>query len=128
LNQVVVADFLETFDIDAHIEILRRTYRRKKEVMLSTIHQAFPQNIVCTEPSGGLFTWLTFPEGLDTTRFMAEQALPKAKVSYVPGASFFPLAQKPNYARFNYSCQPEDKIVQGMTVLGELLTENLRNF
>jgi DNA-binding transcriptional MocR family regulator len=124
LSQVVVADFLETFDIDAHIEVLRQTYRRKKDVMLATIRKVFPQNIVCTEPSGGLFTWLTFPAGFDTTRFMAEQALPKAKVSYVPGASFFPLAEKPNYARFNYSCQTEDKIVRGMTLLGELL----RNF
>jgi DNA-binding transcriptional MocR family regulator len=122
LNMVAVSLFLDTYDIDAHIETIRQTYRRKKDLMLDTIRQTFPQDVSFTEPSGGLFTWLTFPEGFDTARFMAEHALPEAKVAYVPGATFFPLEQEVNHARVSYSTQSDEVIVKGMTALGQLLT------
>lgn len=122
LNMVAVSLFLDTYDIDAHIETIRQTYRRKKDLMLDTIRQTFPQDVTFTEPSGGLFTWLTFPKGFDTARFMAEHALPEAKVAYVPGATFFPLEQEVNHARVSYSTQSDEVIVKGMTALGQLLT------
>ncbi len=122
LNMAAVSLFLDTYDIDAHIATIRRTYRRKKDLMLDTIRHTFPQDVAFTEPSGGLFTWLTFPEGFDTTRFMAEHALPEAKVAYVPGATFFPLEQEANHARLSYSTQTDEAIVKGITALGRLLT------
>jgi DNA-binding transcriptional MocR family regulator len=79
-----------------------------------------------TDPSGGLFTWLTFPEGFDSAKFMMEQSLPKAKVAYVPGATFFPNTHESNHARVNYSSQPDDKIVQGISALGQLLKDYLK--
>ncbi len=121
LNMAAVSLFLDRFDIDAHIATIRSTYRRKKNLMLDTIRQHFPQDVTCTDPEGGMFTWLTFPEGFDTTAFMAEHALPKAKVAYVPGASFFPTHPEPNHARISYSSPPDDIIVRGMTALGQLL-------
>lgn len=122
LNMSAVALFLDSFDIDAHIASIRDTYRRKKNLMLDTIRQSFPQDVAFTEPSGGLFTWLTFPDGFDSARFMAEHALPTAKVAYVPGATFFPLEQETNHARISYSTQPDELIVRGISALGDLLT------
>jgi 2-aminoadipate transaminase len=117
-----VSLFLDTYDIDAHIATIRRTYRRKKDLMLDTIRRTFPQDVSFTEPSGGMFTWLTFLEGFDTTRFMADHALPEARVAYVPGATFFPIEQEVNHARFSYSTHTDEAIVQGITALGRLLT------
>lgn len=122
LNMAAVSLFLDTYDIDEHIASIRQIYRRKKDLMLDTIRSTFPQDVSFTEPSGGLFTWLTFPEGFDTAQFMADHALPEAKVAYVPGASFFPNEQEVNHARFSYSTQPDDMIVKGITSLGRLLT------
>ena len=122
LNMTAISLFLDRYDIDAHIASLRRTYRRKKDLMLDTIRRTFPQEVAFTEPSGGLFTWLTFPEGFDATRFMAEHALPEARVAYVPGATFFPNEQELNHARISYSTQSDEAIVEGMTALGRLLT------
>jgi DNA-binding transcriptional MocR family regulator len=84
-----------------------------------------PASIHYTRAEGGLFTWLTFPDGFDATRFMLEEALPKAKVAYVPGAPFFATTPHTNHARFNFSALPEVTITSGMTRLGELLTECL---
>ncbi|WP_162918905.1 PLP-dependent aminotransferase family protein [Taklimakanibacter deserti] len=122
LNMAAASLFLDKYDIDAHIATIRRTYRRKKELMLDTIRRTFPQDVAFTEPSGGMFTWLTFPENFDTTRFMADHALPEARVAYVPGATFFPLEQQVNHARLSYSTHTDEAIVQGITALGRLLT------
>eukprot|EP01037_Dinobryon_pediforme_P006601 gene6601-6670_t len=121
LNMFAVSLLLESFDLPAHIATISAAYGRKKTLMLDTIRQHFPQDIAMTDPSGGLFTWATFPEGFDTTRFMAEQALPKAKVAYVPGASFFPETPPENHARFNYSGPADATIQRGMEALGTLL-------
>ncbi len=121
LNMAATSLFLERHDIDAHIVKLRDVYRRKKNLMLDTLRQEFPQSVSCTDPEGGLFTWLSFPDGFNAEDFMRQHALPEAKVAFVPGASFFPVAQEANHARFNYSGQADDRIVEGMTKLGRLL-------
>ena len=89
--------------LHAHIATLRTAYAAKKEAMLDAIRQHFPQEITATDPEGGLFTWLTFPEGFDATAFMRDVALPQARVAYVPGATFFPLTPRANHARLNFS-------------------------
>jgi 2-aminoadipate transaminase len=121
VNMAATSLFMERYDLDAHIADLRSVYARKKNLMLSTIRQHFPQEVRCTDPEGGLFTWLTFPAGFDSADFMQSHALPQAKVAYVPGASFFPDVREAHHARFNYSGQADDKIVEGLRALGSLL-------
>jgi len=124
INMFAVSTFLDTCDIDALIGTLRKTYRHKKELMLDTIRRSFPQEVKFTDPSGGLFTWLTFDREFDTTKFMAEKAVPLAKVAYVPGATFFPVVQEINHARLSYSLQSDDMMVEGINRLGSMLKEN----
>ncbi|MFP5508999.1 MAG: PLP-dependent aminotransferase family protein [Alphaproteobacteria bacterium] len=124
LNMAAASLFLDRFDLSAHIATLRSAYRRKKEVMLDAIRQHFPQDVTMTDPDGGLFTWATFPQGFDATAFMRDVALPQARVAYVPGASFFPVTERPNHARINYSAQSDDRIREGITALGQALRQS----
>ncbi|OZB20484.1 MAG: aspartate aminotransferase [Rhodobacterales bacterium 34-62-10] len=121
LNMAATSLFLDRFDLSAHIDLLRSAYRRKKEVMLDAIRQHFPQDVVVTDPEGGLFTWATFPEGFDATAFMRNVALPQARVAYVPGETFFPVHEQANHARINYSAQSDDRIREGIAALGKVL-------
>ncbi|MDE2295117.1 MAG: PLP-dependent aminotransferase family protein [Gammaproteobacteria bacterium] len=123
INMTATSLLLERFDLDAHIARVSEGYRRKKAVMLEAIRRTFPPEVRCTDPEGGLFTWLTFPDGFDSGRFLYEEAIPKAKVAYVPGATFFPLRQRPNHARLSYATQREEDIVRGITALGAVLDE-----
>jgi len=125
LNMTAVSLFIEKYDMDAHIDSIRQVYLRKKDLMLNTIRETFPTSVRYTVPRGGMFTWLTFPDGFDAGKFMLEQALPKAKVAYVPGASFFSVDQKTNTARISYSTQSDENIVKGISALGSLLTAEL---
>lgn len=125
VNMAAVSLYLDRFDINAHIATLRSTYLRKKNLMLDTIRQHFPQAIRCTDPQGGLFTWVTFPDGFDTEGFMRRRAMPDAKVAFVPGASFFTERPEHNHARFNFSGQSDGKIVAGIVALGAALKAEL---
>ncbi len=125
VNMAATSLFLERYGIDAHVAKLRDVYRRKKTLMLDTLRREFPQAVSCTDPEGGLFTWLSFPGGFDAEVFMRQHALPVAKVAFVPGASFFPATQETNHARFNFSGQADDKIIEGMTKLGRILKQVL---
>jgi len=125
LNMHAVSDYLESCDVDAHIAVIRERYRHKKDLMLATMRETFPESVSFTRPDGGLFTWLTFPAGFDADAFMMQELLPKAKVAYVPGATFFPVMQETNHARVNYSMQTDDAIVTGVRGMGRLLSEYL---
>ena len=124
LNMAATNLFLERFDLFSHIEKLRHAYLIKKKLMLKEITKHFPKNIKITNPSGGLFTWVTFDTTFDTTLFMKEIALSEAKVAYVPGGSFFPVKEQRHHARINFSSHPENLIKKGIEALGQ----SMRNY
>ncbi len=123
LNMAATAEYLASFDIDAQIARTIPVYRRKRDLMLETIRETFPDDVTATRPAGGLFTWLTFPRGFDAAAFMIDTLLPEANVAYVPGGTFFPVAQEPNHARLSFSGVPDDRLVHGVSELGRLLRE-----
>ena len=127
LNMAAASLFLDRFDLTAHIAMLQKAYRHKKEVMLDAIRQHFPQDVTMTDPEGGRITWATFPDGFDATAFMKDVALPQARVAYVPGATFFPVTEQANHARINYSAQSEDRIREGIAALGKVLRQSRRS-
>jgi 2-aminoadipate transaminase len=125
LNMAAASAYLERFDLDEHIGRIRSAYRRKRDLMLGVMEQSFPAGMSWTHPDGGLFTWLTFPDGFDAAAFMRDELLPKARVAYVPGATFYPVVQKPNHARVNFSGVSDERIVTGMTRMADLLPATL---
>jgi len=93
--------------------------------MSQTMAANFPSSVSFTRADGGLFTWLTFPAGFDAAEFMRRDLLPKARVAFVPGATFFPVVEEPNHARLSFSGVPDERLVGGIAALGELLHARL---
>lgn len=122
--QLVVSKFMDMFDLDEHVNTIRECYKRRRDVMLATMEKEFPPEAKFTHPDGGLFTWIELPEYIDTKE-MAAQCLER-NVAYVPGEGFFPNGGHDNCIRLNYSCMPEEKIVKGMTILGEVIKANIK--
>ena len=112
------------FDLDAHVATIRACYDKRRKVMLETLERELPQGCTCTHPVGGLFAWEVLPEYMDAKELQMK-CLEK-KVAFVPGGSFFPNGGHENTLRLNYSCMPEEKIVQGITALCRTIRENLR--
>ena len=125
LNMAATAAYLESYDVEAHLARALPVYRHKRDLMLETMDATFPEAVHRTRPEGGLFVWLRYPEDFDATRFLAEVLLPEERVAYVPGATFFPVTQRPNHARVSYSGVPDERLVDGITRWGKLLQREL---
>lgn len=91
--------------------------------MMDTIKETFPAEVTYTYPEGGLFTWVVLPDHIDSAELMKKAI--ERKVAFVPGGSFFPNGGNKNTLRLNYSNMPEDKIVEGITRLSEVIKEAL---
>lgn len=115
--------FMNLYDLDEHIEKIKNVYRSRRNVMLETIKKEFPAEVTCTYPEGGLFTWCTMPEHLNARDLMEVAIL--RNVAFVPGGSFFPNGGRENTFRMNYSNMPEEKIIEGVKRIGEVLREAL---
>ncbi len=120
LGQRQIAVYLDRFDLDADIEILRETYRRRREVMLKTMAATFPPGIRYTRPQGGLFLWVELPEGTNAREVLAASL--EQGVAFVPGEPFYPNGGHENTLRLNFSAMPEDRIEEGIRRLGHVLT------
>ena len=124
VTQLEANKYMEMFDLDKHVDTIRELYKHRRDVMMKTMEETFPKEAKFTHPDGGLFTWVELPEYIDT-RKMALQCLEK-KVAYVPGGSFFPNGGHENCFRMNYSCMPDDKIVEGVKAIAEVIKANLK--
>ncbi|KRE63547.1 PLP-dependent aminotransferase family protein [Nostocoides sp. Soil756] len=125
LNMRAAAAYLAQFDVEAHIARMLPTYRHQRDLMLETMAEHFPAGITWTRAEGGLFTWVTFPEGLDLAAFQRDVLIPRAGVIVVPGAPFFAEAPESHHARMSYSGVPDDRMIAGVRAMGALLTEAL---
>lgn len=119
LGQRQIAEFMDRFDLDAHVAELVATYRRRRDVMLEAIEAEFPPGLSYTKPHGGLFLWMELPEGVDA-RDILERSLAEG-VAFVPGGPFFPNGGHEHTMRLNYSAMPEDRIREGVRRLGRVL-------
>lgn len=119
LDQRIAAAFMQKYDLNEHIEKIRDVYGKRRTLMLESMDKYFPEGVKHTNPYGGLFTWVELREDLDAALIMEECI--KENVAYVPGGSFFPNSAQKNFFRVNYSCMPEEKIVEGIKRLGKVL-------
>lgn len=119
LAQVFIAEYMKKYNLNDHIAYIISVYKKRRDLMLNAIKEYFPSDVKYTHPEGGLFTWCEIREDLDAAAIL-EEAL-KEKVAFVPGASFFPNGGKRNFFRLNYSNMNEEKIVEGIKRLGNVL-------
>lgn len=119
IAQMVIAAYLEQYDIDAHISEIREVYRRRRDVALDAVRQYFPSHIKYTKPEGGLFLWIELDESIDTVKLL-EKCL-EQDVAFVPGNSFYPNQNKYNTLRINFSNMQEDRITEGIARIGRIL-------
>ena len=124
IAQMEVAAFLDDYDIEAHIEKIKTVYRVRRNLMLKTMEEEFPEGVTFTYPQGGLFTWVILPEYMNA-RELALKAL-EQKVAFVPGGSFFANGGHENTMRLNYSNMDEENIVIGIKRLGNVIKNAVR--
>jgi 2-aminoadipate transaminase len=123
LSQYVVAEFLQHHPWQEQVKVFREIYRTRRDACLEALAASFPAGSSWTHPTGGLYVWVTLPEGID-----AKAMLPRAiqgRVAYVPGVGFYADGQGVRNLRLCYSLPEPDRLREGVRRLAGVLDEEL---
>ena len=123
--QMLCYKFMTERDLDGHIAMIREVYGRKCRLMLDCLERELPASVTFTRPEGGLFIWVTLPDGVDAAAFL--KACMAEKLMIVPGATFnCDVTEGSNSFRLNYSTPTDEQIVEGIARLGRVARAFLR--
>ena len=124
-NQDMCAAFLTEMGMEEHLMRCRDYYREKLEVFLGTMERCFPKEmgVTWTRPRGGLFLWMTLPEGIDTHELFYEAI--KFKVAFVPGDVFYGENPGRNHMRINFSFASKEQLATAVERLSDCIRDRL---
>lgn len=122
-SQIQVIEFLKKYDLNKHVEKIRKEYKKRCFLMLDTMKAYLPKEVKYTEPDGGMFIWVELPEEINVDDLL-DKAIDSG-VAYVSGESFFANNGPKNTMRLNYTTMSEEQIVEGIKILSNVLKQEL---
>ena len=120
-DQGVADAYMEQYDLDAHVKEIVALYKHRRDLILESMEKYFPAGTEWTHPEGGLFLWLTFPEGVSARKVFNKCI--EMKVAGVIGDAFYPNQKTDRSMRINYSNMPDDRIVEGIQRMAKAIKE-----
>ena len=118
-GQYILHQYLTTNEYEAHVEKIKALYKTQADAMLAAMKKYFPPYVQYTKPEGGMFVWVTLPEGVNALDKFTE-AMEK-KVAFVPGNPFYTAKDSVNTLRLNYTNATPEIIEEGIKRLAEIL-------
>ena len=119
-DQYVAAEFLASGRLDENLSKSIDLYKGKRDHLLRLLEENMPEGVKWTHPEGGLFLFLTMPEGFEAVKFY-DKAL-EAGVAYVAGEFFHPDGSGKNTMRMNFSFMTKERMSEGVKILASLLS------
>lgn len=125
-NQDLCTAFLTEMDWQQHLASSRRYYREKRGLFLQAMEDHFPAaaGITWTRPEGGLFSWVSLPEEIDTAALF-HPAVTRYKVAFVPGSAFYGENPARRHMRVNFSYPPADRLTEAVRRLADCVKDCL---
>jgi DNA-binding transcriptional MocR family regulator len=122
LCEVAFRKYLETGDLDTHLNYLKALNHQRRKIAREIIQQHFPKEANVWIPEGGFLLWVELPQHIDVEA--AYQAALRKNVAFSRGAAFFTTADaKVNSMRLNCSRPTADELLQGLETLGGILAQ-----
>ena len=121
LSQMVV-DGVAREIFESHAPVLQAFYRRQRDAMVAALDRHMPPSVTATRPNGGMFVWLTLPDGMSADDLL-KTAFADEKVIFVPGASFHPDGGGTNTLRLSFSMPDPDRIDEGVARLARAIAK-----
>jgi 2-aminoadipate transaminase len=91
--------------------------------MLDLFDEMMPPGVTWTHPAGGLFLWITLPDGLNAADLL-EKAI-EHNVAFVPGGPFYAHGGGENTLRINFSNALPEQIQLGVERLARVIRQEL---
>jgi 2-aminoadipate transaminase len=87
LGQRLLEEYGRAGGFERHLPAARELYASHWAALAAALAAHMPEGVTWTEPAGGFLTWMTLPDGLDSTALRADAIA--AGVAYVPCTPFF---------------------------------------
>lgn len=116
---LTIAEYIKSGELEGHVREQNETLRVKRDAMLAALGENFGDAATWTRPDGGLYIWLTLPEGTDLEAIQ-EQAFQEG-VGYYSGAMFSPEGRGQNSARLCFGYPTPEQNHQGIAELARIL-------
>lgn len=121
LTQGMVMEFIKRGHYDAHVKMLCAEYKKQRDAMCGAIDRYFPTGVTRTDPQGGLFVWVTLPQGMDSRKLF--EACVAQNVAFVSGPPFYAEGGHENTLRMNFSMPSIPDIEKGVETMGRIIRE-----
>ncbi|MBO3760746.1 aminotransferase class I/II-fold pyridoxal phosphate-dependent enzyme [Ciceribacter sp. L1K22] len=119
INQIAITHVAERH-FPEQVAKIKSAYSARRDAMLKALEKYMPAGTTWTKPEGGMFVWVTLPEGMDGAELLA-RSVETEKVAFVPGQAFFADRSGTNTLRLSFSCANEAMIDEGIKRLGRLV-------
>lgn len=88
IAQVLCAEYFKRDLYQPNLQKAIQLHKERRDAMMDALAAYMPEGVSWVYPDGGLFTWVTVPDHINTTDLLAE-ATKTIKVAYVAGEGFF---------------------------------------
>ena len=126
-TQVIAYEVAKDNFMDEHVKLIRKVYRERRDVMLESLKKFFPREVTWTHPQGGLFLWVTLPDGMDGNKLF--QTALQQNVAFVTGDCFYAgngyAKEGCRHMRLNFSYGQPEQIREGIRRLSLAIKQQL---
>ncbi|TAM98115.1 MAG: PLP-dependent aminotransferase family protein [Rhizobiaceae bacterium] len=119
INQIAIHRVAQAC-YEPHTAMLRENYHKRRDWVLEALAKEMPAGVSWTKPEGGMFIWVTLPEGLDGAALL-ERAVKTERVAFVPGKAFHADGGGANTIRLSFSLADEKAAKEGVARLGRVV-------
>jgi 2-aminoadipate transaminase len=123
--QKVIARYIEKGLLENNLQKTIALYRHRRIHMISCFRKYMPEGVSWTEPEGGLFLFITLPEGADADTILIKSI--EKNVAFVSGSTFYCDGSGRNTLRINFSFSNDAAIEEGVKRLSMVIREELNS-
>lgn len=122
-TQVALAEYLQHGGYDKHLRRLRHVLEMQQGQLIAAIGRHFPDSVRVSQPDGGYFLWVEFPEGFDALAL--HRAALEHGIGIAPGPIFSARQGYRNCIRLNYGHLWSEAVENAVVTLGALARAQL---
>jgi GntR family transcriptional regulator/MocR family aminotransferase len=122
LPQLVLAELMESGELERQLRLLRRRHRRRRDAMIAAITTHLPAATV-HGAAAGLHLMVTFPNGIDDVAVAADALAAGVKVHPL---SWHRMRPGPPGLVLGYAATPPSGIETGLALLGRIVGRGQR--
>ncbi|KXG76529.1 2-aminoadipate transaminase [Fervidicola ferrireducens] len=109
-----------------HADKMREIFRERWNIALKAMKKHFPAGVYWSKPSGGLFFWITLPDGCYSMNLYGKAI--KNGILITPGDFFYPDRRPTTSFRLSIAQIPSEKLEEGIKLLAGCIAELLEEY